>query len=174
MKDIVLAGGCFWGVEAYFKRVLGVIETKVGYAQGISNNPDYKSVCTGETKHAEVCYVKYDQDKISLEKILDHFWRVIDPTSLNKQGGDTGTQYRTGIYYIDSKDLDTIRKSLGEEQKKFDKDIVTEIAPLDKFYDAEDYHQEYLEKNPNGYCHINFDALLKLEEMQKPIRNKKD
>ncbi len=174
MKEIVLAGGCFWGVEAYFKRVLGVVETKVGYAQGTVDNPDYKSVCTGKTNHAEVCYVKYDQDKISLDKILEHFWRVIDPTSLNKQGGDIGTQYRTGIYYIDSNDLTIIKKSFDEEQKKFDKNIVTEISLLDKFYSAEEYHQEYLEKNPNGYCHINFDALLKLEEMQNPIRNKKD
>lgn len=173
MKKIVLGGGCFWGVEAYFKRVLGVTHTRVGYAQGTMENPDYKAVCTGETGHAEVCEVTYDEKVISLEKILEHFWRVIDPTSLNRQGGDTGTQYRTGIYYIDSSDLRTIETSVASEQAKHEDKIVTEISKLEKFFDAEDYHQEYLEKNPTGYCHINFEALLQLEESQKPIRNKK-
>lgn len=170
MKSIVLAGGCFWGVEAYFKRVKGVLATRVGYAQGTKDNPSYKEVCEGDTGHAEVCDVIFDEEIISLEKILEHFFRIIEPTSLNKQGGDTGTQYRTGIYYNLNDDLDIIERVIGEEQKKYKEKIVTEVAPLDFFYDAEEYHQEYLVKNPSGYCHIDF-SLIKPEEKQDPVIN---
>lgn len=169
MKSIVLAGGCFWGVEAYFKRVKGVLATRVGYAQGIKDNPDYKAVCSGETGHAEVCDVIFDEEILSLEKVLEHFFRIINPTSLNKQGADEGTQYRTGIYYNNYDDLEIIKKCVEEEQKKYKEKILTEIDVLDEFFDAEDYHQEYLEKNPGGYCHVDF-SLIKPEERQDPLK----
>ena len=170
MRSIVLAGGCFWGVEAYFKRVKGVLATRVGYAQGTKDNPSYKEVCEGNTGHAEVCDVIFDEEIISLEKILEHFFRIIDPTSLNRQGGDEGNQNRTGINCNIKEDITEIEKIIEEEQKKYKDKIVTEIDALDMFYDAEDYHQEYLQKNPDGYCHINF-SLIKPEEKQEPITN---
>jgi len=154
MKEIVLAGGCFWGVEEYFSRIPGVIETKVGYANGTVENPTYEQVKTSTTGHVEAVYLKYNEDKISLEELLDKYWQIIDPTILNRQGPDIGSQYRTGIYYIDKDDEEIILKSKNEEQKKYDKPIVTEIKPLKTFYPAEEYHQKYLKKNPNGYCHI--------------------
>ena len=156
MKDIVFAGGCFWGVEEYMSRIEGVVDTEVGYANGIKANPSYEEVCTGTTGHAESCYVKFDENKITLEELLHRFWKIIDPTLVNRQAGDTGEQYRTGIYYIDEKDLPIILKTLEEEKNKYEKPIVTEIEPLKCFYDAEEYHQKYLKKNPNGYCHIKF------------------
>lgn len=159
MKEIILAGGCFWGVEEYMSRIDGVVETRVGYANGTTNNPSYEDVCKGNTGHAEACIVKYDENVISLEELLDKFWKVIDPTSLNKQGGDIGHQYRTGIYYIDDADLPIIEKSLEKEQKKYDKKIVTEVEPLSCFYNAEEYHQKYLKKNPGGYCHIDLSSM---------------
>lgn len=170
MKSIVLAGGCFWGVEEYYKRVKGVLGTRVGYAQGTKENPSYEEVCKGDTGHAEVCDVIFDEEIISLEKILEHFFRIIDPTALNRQGGDTGTQYRSGIYYNLNSDLEIIEKVIKEEQKKYKDKIVTELLPLAFFYDAEEYHQEYLQKNPSGYCHVNF-SLIKEEERQEPIKN---
>jgi peptide-methionine (S)-S-oxide reductase len=154
-KEIYLAGGCFWGVQEYMSRINGVVDTKVGYANGNKSNPTYEEVCTGTTGHSETTYVKYDEDIISLEEILNRFWRIIDPTMLNRQGGDIGNQYRTGIYYLDENDLTIINKSLEEQKTKYDKPIVTEIIPLIIFYEAEEYHQNYLKKNPGGYCHIN-------------------
>lgn len=170
MKSIVLGGGCFWGVEAYYKRVKGVLGTRVGYAQGIKEDPTYEEVCAGDTGHVEVCDVIYDEEEVSLEKILEHFFRIIDPISLNQQGGDTGPQYRTGIYYNDDQDLPIIEQEVREEQKKYKEKIVTEILEIDRFFDAEDYHQEYLNKNPSGYCHVNF-SLIKADERQDPIEN---
>lgn len=155
MKKIVLAGGCFWGVEGYFSRIEGVISTEVGYANGHKENPTYEEVCAGITGHAEVCYIQYDESVISLEELLDRFWAVIDPTTLNRQGPDIGSQYRTGIYYIDQGDREIILKSKEREQQKYNRPIVTEVEPLLSYYPAEEYHQKYLEKNPNGYCHIN-------------------
>lgn len=158
MKEIILAGGCFWGVEEYMSRINGVEDTRVGYANGTRKNPTYEEVCTGTTGHAEACIVKYNEEIISLEELLDKFWKVIDPTALNRQGPDVGHQYRTGIYYIDDSDLNIIQKSLEEEQKKHSRAIVTEVEPLTCFYDAEEYHQNYLKKNPGGYCHIDLDS----------------
>jgi len=157
LKKIVLGGGCFWGVEAFFKRRKGVISTEVGYANGRGENPTYEEVCSGKTGYAEVVFVKYDENIISLEKILSYFWKIINPVLLNRQGNDIGTQYRTGIYYLDSMDLTVIKKSLEEEGEKYKDPIVTEIKPLENFYPAEEYHQNYLGKNPNGYCHIPLD-----------------
>ncbi len=156
MKEIYLAGGCFWGMQAYFDLRKGIEETVVGYANGNTKNPTYEEVCTNTTGFAEVLHIKYNENEITLNKILEDFWRVIDPTLLNRQGGDTGTQYRTGIYYIpgDEDDLDVINESLKKEALKYDKKIVTEVMPLKNFYPAEEYHQKYLQKNPSGYCHI--------------------
>lgn len=158
MKKIVLAGGCFWGVEEYFSRIDGVKETKVGYANGHKENPTYEEVCTGLTGHAEAIYIEYAQEEVTLDKILEKYFGIIDPTVLNRQGPDIGHQYRTGIYYIDEEDLEVINEYKEKEQLKYDKPIVTEIEPLKCFYDGEEYHQSYLKKNPGGYCHINLDA----------------
>lgn len=154
MKEIYLAGGCFWGLQAYFDLRNGVKETVVGYANGITENPTYKEVCTNTTGYAEAVYIKYEENEITLNKILQDFWKVIDPTLLNRQGGDIGTQYRTGIYYINEEDLSVINESFKQEQEKYNKTMVTEVVPLKNFYVAEEYHQKYLDKNPNGYCHI--------------------
>jgi peptide-methionine (S)-S-oxide reductase len=163
MKEIVLGGGCFWGVQEYYRRTKGILESKVGYAQGTKENPSYQEVCSGFTHHAEVVYLQYDESVISLSKILEHLFRMIDPTSLNKQCGDIGTQYRTGVYFIDDSDEPVIRDYLAQQQPKYKKPIVVEVSKLKKFYNAEDYHQLYLVKNPTGYCHINM-GLLKPEE----------
>lgn len=154
MKKIYLAGGCFWGLQAYFDLKIGIKETTVGYANGHTANPTYEEVCTNKTGYAETVHIKYDEHEISLNQVLEFFWKVIDPTSINKQGGDMGTQYRTGIYYTDESDLDTIKESVANEAKKYTKEVVTEVENLKNFYAAEEYHQKYLEKNPNGYCHI--------------------
>ncbi len=154
MKEIYLAGGCFWGVDAYMSKVEGVVETSVGYANGKVENPSYEMVCTGTTGHTETTYVKYDETKTSLEKVLNKFWGIINPTLLNRQGPDIGSQYRTGIYYTDEEDLEIINKTLEVQKEKYDAPIVTEIMPLKSYYEAEAYHQDYLKKNPNGYCHI--------------------
>lgn len=154
MKEIVIAGGCFWGVEEYMSRLEGVEDTKVGYANGHTENPTYEEVCAGTTGHAETCLIYYDENVISLKELLDKFWSIIDPTIKNRQGNDTGTQYRTGIYYVDDNDLAEIIKTKDEQQRIYDKPIVTEIEPLRSFCLAEEYHQSYLKKNPNGYCHI--------------------
>ncbi|MDT8717569.1 peptide-methionine (S)-S-oxide reductase MsrA [Clostridium sp. 19966] len=154
MRKIVLAGGCFWGVEAYFNTINGVINTKVGYANGNVENPTYEMVCKNTTGFSEACYIEYDEQVLSLKELLNAYWFIVDPTIENRQGHDIGTQYRTGIYFIEAEDESAIRESLEEEQKKYEKPIVTEVIPLKNFYDAEEYHQKYLDKNPNGYCHI--------------------
>lgn len=154
MKKIVLAGGCFWGVEEFISRINGVVTTEVGYANGRTENPTYEEVCTKNTFFAEVCLVEYDEKILNLENLLNEYWQIIDPTTLNRQGPDLGSQYRTGIYYIDESDLDIILKSKEDNQKNYEKRIVTEVLPLINYYKAEDYHQKYLKKNPNGYCHI--------------------
>lgn len=154
MNKIVLAGGCFWGVEAFLSRINGVTETEVGYANGRTLNPTYEDICNKNTYFAESCYVTYDENIVSLDDILKEYWSIINPTVLNRQGNDVGSQYRTGIYYINEDDLDIIIKSKDDNQKNYDKKIVTEVKPLINYYKAEEYHQKYLKKNPNGYCHI--------------------
>ena len=142
MKKIVLAGGCFWGVEEFLSRINGVVSTEVGYANGRTENPTYEDVCYKNTYFAEVCLVDYDENILSLENLLKEYWSIIDPTALNRQGPDVGSQYRTGIYYLDESDLDTILKSKEENQKNYEKKIVTEVVPLDNYYKAEEYHQK--------------------------------
>lgn len=157
MREIVLGGGCFWGVQEFMSRLKGVIKTEVGYANGRGENPTYEDICNNNTYYAEVCKILYDENQISLENILEEFWSIIDPTILNRQGNDIGSQYRTGIYYTDKNDIEIIEKSKNKEQNKYSKKIVTEVKPLEKYYKAEEYHQDYLKKNPGGYCHIKLD-----------------
>ena len=154
-KTIYLAGGCFWGLEAYMERVDGVVDAISGYANGNPNvkDPSYEQVIAG-SGHAETVKVVYDADKIDLETVLKYYFRVIDPTSLNKQGNDRGVQYRTGIYYTDAADKAIIDQALQQLKGKFSQQIVVEDKPLANFALAEEYHQDYLAKNPNGYCHI--------------------
>ncbi len=152
-RTIYLAGGCFWGLEAYMERVDGVVDAISGYANGNSASPSYEQVIAG-SGHAETVKVIYDIDKTNLATLLAYYVRVIDPTSLNKQGNDRGAQYRTGIYYTDANDKPIIDKTLADLAKKYPQKIVVENKPLANFYDAENYHQDYLSKNPNGYCHI--------------------
>lgn len=155
MKEIYLAGGCFWGTEHFFKQVRGVVSTEVGYANGHTSNPTYEEVCSHTTGFAETVHITYAPDQITLDKLLELYFLTIDPTSLNRQGGDVGDQYRTGIYYTDSTDRPTIQAALKALQRKHSQPIVIEVEPLRSFYDAESYHQDYLDKNPSGYCHIN-------------------
>ena len=165
MKTIYLAGGCFWGVEAYFKKLKGVVDTQVGYANGNYPNPTYEEVCDEKATHAEAVKVVYDEKVISLEKLLEHLFRIIDPTSVNKQGHDEGVQYRTGVYFETPEEEKIARAYAAYRQPEFKKPIAVEIQSLRGFYDAETYHQDYLDKNPFGYCHVNF-AVLKKEEMK--------
>lgn len=160
IKEIFLAGGCFWGVEAFFKKVPGVLETTVGYANGKTLSTNYSIL--KETDHSEAVHIRYNSDKISLETILDYYFNIINPTSLNRQGHDTGRQYRTGIYYTDFEDSKTIEKKIMEEQKKYDDKIQVEAVPLKNYIPAEEYHQDYLDKNPGGYCHINMSEAIKI------------
>ncbi len=153
-KEIYLAGGCFWGTEKYLSCINGIISTDVGYANGNTENPTYQEVCHNNTGHAETVRVFYDPQLIRLEFILSLYYDVIDPPSINRQGGDTGSQYRTGIYYVDEQDLPVIQASIHELQTHYDKPIVIEVVPLSNYYIAEEYHQKYLDKNPSGYCHI--------------------
>ena len=153
-RTIYLAGGCFWGLEAYFQRIDGVVDAVSGYANGKTENPSYEDVSYRDTGHAETVKITYDADKLSLDDILQYYFRVVDPTSLNKQGNDIGTQYRSGVYYTDPAEKAVIAAALKREQQKYQQPLVVENEPLQNFYDAEEYHQDYLIKNPNGYCHI--------------------
>lgn len=154
LKKIYLAGGCFWGVEEYMQRIYGVYDAVSGYANGKVNNPTYKTVSSGKSGYAETVEVTYDSKKIKLEDLLNHYFKIIDPTSLNKQGNDRGSQYRTGIYYVNDSDKEVIDKVMNFQAKKYSEKIVVENMKLKNFTVAEDYHQDYLKKNPNGYCHI--------------------
>lgn len=165
-KEIVLGGGCFWCTEAVFKMFEGVVKTEPGYAGGTTPNPTYEQVCSGNTGHAEVLLVEYDPIVASLEKLLDIFFKMHDPTSLNRQGADYGTQYRSIILYNTDEQKQEIVKLVKNAQKEFSKPIVTEIKKLDKFYSAEDYHKKYFDKNPNaGYC--TFVIKPKIEKIKK-------
>lgn len=157
MKDIYFAGGCFWGIEEYFSRIEGVTDTEVGYANSKVENPSYELVCSGMTDSAETVKIIYDENIISLENLLEKLFLVIDPTLLNRQGNDIGSQYRTGIYYNEDEDLEIINSYIDSIKNKYKKDILTEVLKIKNFYPAEDYHQDYLKKNPNGYCHIKLD-----------------
>jgi methionine-S-sulfoxide reductase len=156
METAIFAAGCFWGVQEYFSRVKGVIKSESGYAGGTRKNPTYEEVCTGKTGYAESVRVTFDPRVVSYERLLQHFWELHDPTSLNKQGNDIGSQYRSAIFYTNPKQETQARSSLEKLVKsgKYSKKIVTEILPAKEFYAAEKYHQDYLKKHPYGYCHI--------------------
>jgi peptide methionine sulfoxide reductase msrA/msrB len=158
-NQIWLAGGCFWGLQAYLDKLHGVVSTNVGYANGNTVNPSYEQVCYQNTGHVETVYVQYDAQAITLPTLLNYFFRVVDPTTLNRQGNDRGLQYRSGIYYQDPADLPIIQQALSLEQKKYSTPLVVEVLPLKNYAVAEEYHQKYLEKNPHGYCHIDIAAL---------------
>ena len=153
--EIYLAGGCFWGTEHFLKQIRGVDKTEVGYANSIVSNPTYKEVCTGNTGAVETVKVVYDPQILHLDLLLDLYFQTIDPTSLNRQGEDSGLQYRTGIYYVNQNDVPVIETAISHLAKEYAKPIVIEVKPLLNFYVAEEYHQDYLDKNVNGYCHIN-------------------
>ena len=178
-KEIYLAGGCFWGTEHFLKLIDGVEATQVGYANGNIANPTYKQVCIGTTDFAETVKVQYDPVKVDLPFLIDLYFKTIDPTSVNKQGNDRGTQYRTGIYYTDPADLSVIQETVHRLAATYTRPLAVEMKPLENFYPAETYHQDYLDKNPNGYCHINpalFDLARKAKMQKKsaPAYSKPD
>ena len=154
MKSIYFAGGCFWGTEHFFKQINGVVDTEVGFANGETENPTYQEVYTDKTGFAETVHVVYDENIIDLKFLLNMFFKAIDPTSLNRQGHDEGTRYRTGVYYVSNDQLPIIEEVFNEQQKLTENPIVVELLPLKNFYRAEEYHQDYLDKNPDGYCHL--------------------
>lgn len=154
-KTIYLAGGCFWGTEHLFSLVPGVTESIAGYANSIVPDPSYREVCSGRTDAAETVEVTYDPDAVSLTQLLQLYFKSIDPTTLNRQGNDVGTQYRTGIYYTDPDDKPIVDAALATLQRRYKKPLAIESGELKNFYPAEEYHQDYLDKNPGGYCHIN-------------------
>ena len=153
INEIWFAGGCFWGAEKYLKLIRGVVSTEVGYANGHTVNPTYKQVYTDTTGYAECVHVKYDPSVISLEKLAGFYFKAIDPTSLNQQGEDKGTRYRTGVYYKADEDR-AVLAGVFEEQERIFGTLAVELLPLQNFVRAEDYHQDYLDKNPEGYCHL--------------------
>ncbi|HHT20734.1 MAG TPA: peptide-methionine (S)-S-oxide reductase MsrA [Tissierellia bacterium] len=157
MKTIYLAGGCFWGVEDYFQRTYGVSDVVSGYANGLTDNPTYEAVCYEGTDHAETVKISYDPARVTLEYLLYRYMSIIDPTSLDQQGNDRGRQYRTGIYYESEDDRQVAERVLSATAKHYTKPLVVELKPIEHFYDAESYHQNYLVKNPMGYCHIHQD-----------------
>ena len=153
MKTIYLAGGCFWGMQKFFDQFEGVTRTEVGYANGPDTAPSYQDVCKN-SGHAETLRIDYDEAAITLDALLNYYFMVIDPVSVNRQGGDSGIQYRTGIYYTEENQLPSIMEKYREEEQKAGVPLAVEVAPLENFFPAEEYHQKYLEKNPAGYCHI--------------------
>ena len=163
MKTIYLAGGCFWGTQKFLDQFPGVLETETVYANGSTESPTYQDVCRG-SGHAETVRVVYDESVLSLDDLLDYYFMSIDPLSVNRQGGDIGVQYRTGIYYEDETLLPGIKKAWDRKAAQAGQDLAVEVLPLDRFWPAEEYHQKYLDKNPGGYCHIP----LKLLHLAKP------
>ena len=153
MDVIYLAGGCFWGMQKFFDQFDGVKKTEVGYANGPDQAPSYQEVCRS-SGHAETLRIEFDEERISLEQLLDYYFMVIDPLSVNRQGEDSGIQYRTGIFYTDGSQLSAIRNVYSRKEAKAGAKLAVLVEPLRNFYSAEEYHQKYLDKNPGGYCHI--------------------
>ena len=158
-KVIHLAGGCYWGVEKYLSNIPGVISTEVGFANGNTDAPSYQQVKNENTGHAETVKVVYDDDILSLNKLLRLFFRIIDPTSVDRQGHDEGHQYRTGIYHTDEADVAVIKEELRRLEAAIGAPLAVEACPLEQFWRAEEYHQKYLDKNPGGYCHVPWQAI---------------
>ncbi len=153
-RDIWFAAGCFWGAQKFFKLIPGVESTEVGFANGQVENPSYKQVYTDTTGHAECVHVRYDPEKIALKELVRLYFKIIDPLSLNRQGEDEGTRYRTGVYYKDPRDFGILSGEFKRVEKRLGKGLAVELLPLTNFYRAEDYHQDYLDKTPGGYCHL--------------------
>ena len=164
IKEIYFAGGCFWGTEHLFQLIRGVVGTEVGYANGKIDNPTYEQVVSHTTGFTEAVKVKYDADEVNLPLLIEVFFKSIDPTTLNRQGNDIGDNYRTGIYTTDAAAEEIVKTEVAKLAKNYDKPVVVETIPLQNFYKAEDYHQDYLVKNPGGYCHI---PLSVFEEAKK-------
>ena len=153
-EKATLAGGCFWGVEDLFRKLNGVVDTTVGYTGGTLSKPRYEDVKTGRTGHAESIEIEFDPEKISYEEILDYFFRLHDPTTVNQQGNDRGTQYRSAIFYHDDKQREAAERAVKKAQEKWPRAIVTQVVPASAFWPAEEYHQDYLRRIPYGYtCH---------------------
>ena len=153
IRTSYLAGGCFWGMQKYLDQFDGILRTEAGYANGALENPSYEQVCN-DSGHMETVRVEYDDGIISTQELVGYYFTAIDPLSVNKQGGDTGIQYRTGIYYTDDGLLCDIREVYDEKERELGQELAVELLPLQNFYRAEEYHQKYLDKNPGGYCHI--------------------
>ena len=153
-RDLYFAAGCFWGAQKFFSLVKGVTFTEVGFANGFTENPTYKEVYTDQTGYAETVHLQYDPSVITEERLTDLFLQAIDPLSLNKQGEDEGTRYRTGVYYVSEDQVPGIRAALDRTAEALGSALAVELLPLRNFYRAEEYHQDYLEKNPTGYCHL--------------------
>ncbi len=170
-EKALLGGGCFWCIEAVYRRVKGVKSAVSGYAGGSVPDPDYRAVCSGTTGHAEVVEITFDPEVISFRDILDIFWVIHDPTTLNRQGADMGTQYRSVIYYTDEMQKEAAEASIASAQASFDDPIVTELSPAPKFYPAEPYHQNYYDLNPQqGYCQVVISP--KIEKFMRTFREK--
>lgn len=159
MEKAVFAAGCFWGVQYYFDQVPGVVKSRVGYTGGRTTNPTYEEVCTHTTGHAEAVELEFDTAKVSYEVLLKHFFRMHDPTQLNRQGPDVGDSYRTAIFYFDEAQQQAAQKAKQTAQKNFKHAIVTEISPASEFYEAEDYHQKFTERTGRGMCHIPYQEI---------------
>ncbi len=167
LSTIYMAGGCFWGVEAYLSRIAGVYDVTSGYANGKTESPTYEDVLRG-SGHAETVRVMYDSEQVSLDELLTYFFKVVDPTTLNRQGPDVGVQYRSGIYFENESDEAIIDAHVLSMDAEYEAELEVEVLPLEHFYLAEEYHQDYLQKNPNGYCHINLNVGLTVEEAIDP------
>lgn len=173
VKEVYFAGGCFWGTEHFFQQIRGVVGTEVGYANGNKENPTYEEVISHTTGFAETVKVIYDPEQVDLRLLIELYFKTIDPTSLNKQGNDRGDQYRTGIYSTDKETEAIIKEEVAKLAKNYDKPVLVETIPLKNFYKAEDYHQDYLDKNPGGYCHIE-PGLFEMARKANPLPAKKD
>ena len=156
MQQIYFAGGCFWGTEHFFKQIRGVTHTETGFANGSDDlpSPTYEQVYTDTTGYAETVRVQYDESVVSLAFLVRMFFAAIDPLSLNRQGHDVGTRYRTGVYYTSAQQLPVIEQVFAEQQQKFTEPLQVELLPLHSYYPADEYHQDYLDKHPDGYCHL--------------------
>ncbi len=168
VREIYFAGGCFWGTEHFFQQIRGVVGTEVGYANGNTQNPTYEEVVSHTTGFAETVKVKYDPEQVDLKLLIDLYFKTIDPTSKDQQGNDRGNQYRTGIYFKDKNDEAIVKGEVEKLAKNYTKPVVVETVALKNFYRAEDYHQDYLDKNPGGYCHIE-PGLFEMAKKANPL-----
>ncbi|MDE6276708.1 MAG: peptide-methionine (S)-S-oxide reductase MsrA [Muribaculaceae bacterium] len=173
-QEIYFAGGCFWGTEHLFSLVPGVVETTAGYANSRVANPDYKEVCSGSTGAAETVKVVYDDARVGLTDLISLYFRSIDPISVDRQGNDVGTQYRTGIYYTSRADAPVVEAMLATLQRRYSEPLAVEVGPLENFYPAEDYHQDFLYKNPGGYCHVGPELFAEARKLGLSSRETRD